>query len=417
MQGSPAMSPAGPWAILRRRAWIVAVAALAAAFTGYLVASHRERTYQSSAVILVGPINAGIDTLRASGPLAETYAELATSRPVVAETERALHASGLRGRLRAHANQATRLLTIDARDPDPARAAQIANRHARSLLDLARERASGAIPSGRLRVVDPAVPDPSGVGPAVAPITVLAGLAGLAAALLLVLLADRSTATIADPAELELLTGVPCLATVGRAPLRRERGGVPVVEGAPRSRAAEEYRLLAAKLEAVGGRSIAVLSADGTTGGVVAANLAGALTARGARIALVDLDETLPNGHESIPEAGEHAASANGNGAGTGLALRRPEAAAVARAMRGGTDGARALLRELLADADIVVLHPPGGAGSPSGLIWARVAEATLLAVQRERTPRRDVANAVQSLRLVQARIAGAVLTPGSWWQ
>jgi capsular polysaccharide biosynthesis protein len=414
MQGSPTMSPAGPWAILRRRAWIVAVAALAAALTGYLVASHRERTYQSSAVVLVGPINAGIDTLRASGPLAETYAELATSRPVVAETERALHARGLQARLRAHANQATRLLTIDARDPDPARAAQIANRHARSLLDLARERASGSIPSGRLQVVDPAVPDRSGVGPAVAPITVLAGMAGLAAALLLVLLADRSTATIADPAELELLTGVPCLATVGRAPLRRERrGGVPVVEGAPRSRAAEEYRLLAAKLEAVGGRSIAVLSVDGTTGGVVAANLAGALTARGARIALVDLDETLPNGHEGVPET----ASANGNGAGTGLALRRPEAAAVARAMRGGTDGARALLRELLADADIVVLHPPGGAGSPSGLIWARVAEATLLAVQRERTPRRDVASAVQSLRLVQARIAGAVLTPGSWWQ
>jgi hypothetical protein len=61
-----------------------------------------------------------------------------------------------------------------------------------------------------------------------------------------------------------------------------------------------------------------------------------------------------------------------------------------------------------------VVLHPPGGPDSPGGLVWARVAEATLLAVQRRRTPRRDVASAVRSLRLVQARLAGAVLTAPS---
>jgi hypothetical protein len=61
-----------------------------------------------------------------------------------------------------------------------------------------------------------------------------------------------------------------------------------------------------------------------------------------------------------------------------------------------------------------VVLHPAGGAGSSTGLAWAGVAEATLLAVQRQRTPRHDVTSAVQSLRLVQARLAGTVLTARS---
>jgi Mrp family chromosome partitioning ATPase len=395
--GSSVLTIGGLAGVMRRRGWIVVVATLLAGLAGNVAAARRASHYESSAVLLVGPINAGIDTLRASGPLAETYAELAKSRPLVTGTELATRAGGL---------------------------ARIANAHAGTMLRLAARRASGSIPSGRLSVVDPAVPDRSSVGPSAATITVLAALAGLVAALLLVVLADRSAATVADEGDLELLTGIPCLAAVGRGPLGRARG-IPVIERAPRSRAAEDYRLLAAKLEALGGRTIAVLSVDGG-GGVVAANLAGALTARGARIALVDLDaagpvadgdpdgEDAPDGHVN----GTGPATIDGDDAvGTRLALRRPESSDVERALRGGTQGARKLLRELLADADIVVLHPPGGAASLEGLTWARVAEATLIAVERERTPRRDIAAAVQSLRLVQARLAGAVLTPGSRWQ
>jgi hypothetical protein len=79
-----------------------------------------------------------------------------------------------------------------------------------------------------------------------------------------------------------------------------------------------------------------------------------------------------------------------------------------------GSEGARAVLARLLAESDVVVLQPAGGAESSTGLAWAGVAEATLLAVQRQRTPRHDVTSAVHSLRLVQARLAGAVLTARS---
>lgn len=422
---------AGLAAVIRRRAWLLVAAAAVAALAANLTAGGQPRSYEAKAVLLVGPINAGLDTLRASGPLAETYAELAGSRPVLASTERRLQMRDLAAVLHVESNQATRLLTIAARDSDPVRAARIANAHADSLVALASQSATGSVPSGRLQVVDPAVPDSSSVGLNPTTLTVLAGIVGLLAALLLFVLTDRPAATIRDGDELEMLTGVPCLAIVGRTPLRRRRSRGPVIAPAPDSRAADQYRMLAAKLDAVGGSSVAVLSVDGADGGVVAANLARALTARGTRIALVDLDVELPertdardrsSGDDRDLFAGDELSVPGERDAGdsvahTGVVLRRPAASSVEDALRGGIEGARALLRELLEDADVVVLHPAGGANSPTGLIWARVAEATLLAVQRERTPRRDVATAVQSLRLVQARIAGTVLTSASRWQ
>src|SRR5690242_14100929 len=192
--GSGVLTLGGLVGVLRRRGWIVVIATLIAALAGSVAAGRRAQHYESSAVLLVGPINAGIDTLRASGPLAETYAELAKSRPIVAGTERAVRTGGLGPKIRVRANQATRLLTIDVRDSDAARAARIANAHARSMLRLAARRASGTIPSGRLSVVDPAVADRSAVGPGATTIVVLAGLAGLVASLLLVVLVDRSAA-------------------------------------------------------------------------------------------------------------------------------------------------------------------------------------------------------------------------------
>jgi Mrp family chromosome partitioning ATPase len=267
------------------------------------------------------------------------------------------------------------------------------------------------------------VPEAAPVGPGATTLTIAAGLVGLLVALLIVALVDRSSGAVRDAEELEALTGVPCLASVGRTALRH--GRTPVVEHAPHSRAADEYRLLAAKLDALGARSVAVLPVDGAPGGVVAANLVGALGARGARITLVDLDEgsvrEFRGGDEQPPaedvaalEAGTPPGGEHGKH-GKSVALRRPEASAVEEALRGGTEGARALLRDLLADSDLVVLHPAGGAGSPTGLIWARIAEATLLAVQREHTSRRDVTSAAESLRQVRARLAGTVLTAPAW--
>ena len=392
-----------------RRAWMVVLVTGAAALAGHAVALDHPRVHVAKALLLVGPLKAGIDTLGASGPMAETYAELARSRPVLAETARRVRQRSVGANLEVSANQTTRLLTVEARDPDPATAAQLANAHAASLVALASRRPPAGVRSGKVQVVDPAVAGGAAVGLDPTTLTILAGLLGLAVSLGAVALVESSRSTIRDAGELEVVTGVPCLASVGRAALRRRR--TPIVDRRPFSRAADEYRLLAAKLDALDARSIAVVSVDGAPGGGVAANLVGALGARGMRVAVVDLDDV--DGPPPPP-------SASGNGSGGpvagGLALRQTSPSTVEDALRGGSQGARTLLTQLLAESDVVVLHPAGGADSPGGLVWARVAEATLLAVQRGRTPRREVASAVQSLRLVQARLAGAVLTAPPRW-
>jgi polysaccharide biosynthesis transport protein len=391
-----------------RRAWIIVLVTGAAALAGHAVALDHPRVHVAKALLLVGPLKAGMDTLGASGPMAETYAELARSRPVLAETARRVRQRSVRANLEVSANQTTRLLTVEARDPDPVRAARLANAHAASLVALASRRAPAGVPSGRVQVVDPAVAGEAAVGLDATTLMILAGLFGLAASLGAVALVESSRSTIRDGGELEVVTGAPCLANVGRAALRRRR--TPIVERRPLSRAADEYRLLAAKLDAFGARSIAVVSVDGAPGGGVAANLVGALTARGMRVAVVDLDDPSP---QSPPVA-----TGNGSGASKAgeLTLSQASSSTVEQALRGGSEGARRLLTQLLAESDVVVLHPAGGADSPGGLVWARVAEATLLAVQRQRTRRREVASAVQSLRLVQARLAGSVLTAPPRW-
>src|SRR5512132_789033 len=178
---------AGIW----RRAWIVVLATAGAALAAHVAVADHPRVHEANAVLLVGPLKAGIDTLRASGPLAETYAELAGSRPVLAATDRRLHERGAASGISTSANQTTRLLTVEARNADAARAARIANAHAATLVALAARRASGAIPSGRLQVIDPAVPSGSAVGLDAPTPTILAGLRAVADAVAPVALPQR----------------------------------------------------------------------------------------------------------------------------------------------------------------------------------------------------------------------------------
>jgi Mrp family chromosome partitioning ATPase len=77
----------------------------------------------------------------------------------------------------------------------------------------------------------------------------------------------------------------------------------------------------------------------------------------------------------------------------------------------GAFDLARAqtLLGRLLKTSDYVVVNVPPADRSPSSLVWARAADATVLVVDRRKTTRRAVAGAVQSFSLVGANLIGTV--------
>src|SRR3954454_19016351 len=77
------MTGPGLLMLIRRWWWLVAMSAVAAAGIGWLVASQTAKTYTAETKLLVGPVSADFNTLHASGELGKTYAELATSRPIL----------------------------------------------------------------------------------------------------------------------------------------------------------------------------------------------------------------------------------------------------------------------------------------------------------------------------------------------
>jgi capsular polysaccharide biosynthesis protein len=365
---------AGGLAALKRWRWILLAGTLAAGVAGYVTAGGGPPTYESRAVLLVGPISTNLDTLRAAGQLAETYAQIATSGPALAATaQRAGVGSGPLD-VRASASPVTRLLNITARASDAQLAARVANANAAELVNLAAQRKP--VSPGYLQVISPAAAGDPTTGPGNLTIAVVAALAGLLGTLAVGLALDRSGAAVHDVEDLEQLSGASCVGRVSRSALRGGRGRDPVVERDPGSPAADEYRLLVARLGLSGLHSVLVIG-DDEDGATVAANLAAALEASGIRAALLEVDSHVPG-----PQR---------NGAS-------------------GEGGPKARLARAAAKADIVLLHAPSLQQCPAALRWAACADGTLLVVRRDHTSRDDVQLTAEHLGRARASLVGTVL-------
>ena len=152
------MELTGYLAVARRWWWTLLVATWVAALAGLLVASRITPTFEAQAQLLVGPNNTDSDTLRASGLLVQTYAQLAISSEPLKSTAQELGVADpvkLGQAVRATANDTTRILTIRAQDSDPEKAARIANTLAEELIHLT----TGATtrPEGQLEIIGKAI--------------------------------------------------------------------------------------------------------------------------------------------------------------------------------------------------------------------------------------------------------------------
>lgn len=453
--------------IVARRWWpVILLAAIVTGVTAYVAASRVPPTYEAQVTLLTGPINTDFATLRASGDLARTYAELATSGPVLAGAIQQLRldttAEKLRLSVRATSNDVTRLVRIRVRDTDGAKAARIANELARRMTGLTQrvpreavdlvdgllrqpeiagltpetqrqiETAAGRLLrqplQGRLEIVDPAIQPVVPVAPRVSLITLLATLAGLVGASILVLIKEFSSDTVEGEEDLAELTSLPLLGSIG--PLRRrlpvqERG--VVVESAPASAPANDYRLLATRIGFLDGdadeaRTILVVGSDEKDGGgTVAANLATVLAAGNQRVTLVDANEAQPevtrlfglNGEPGYGELVSREENVNGVGVERSEGLFVLPRGGVSDELLLDVPRARKALEHLLGESDRVVLAAPSVESSQSTLVWAHVADATVLVVRRGKSKRDTVSEAVQALRLSGARIAGSVIRDG----
>ena len=344
--------------VLRRWRFMLVVASVASGVVGYLVATGAQPHYEASTRLLVGPLGGEDKVLRASGPLAETYAKLATTRALLDGTARRLALSRADIDLRAEANAVTRLLTLRVRSTYAPLAARVANTHAAALVALSTRRGAGSARAGRLIVVEPAVPSGRHVGTPAIAVAALSALAGLVSAFVLALAFERTDDAIASAEDVEAATGLPCVGA-----------------GA-----------LVAKLGAERGQSLLLIDMHGEPG-PVARCLADALARQGSRVAVVDVGDR-DDGTPVLPVA--TASAGNGNGS--------------------PGPSAEAVLHDLEAEADVVVVRAARLERAPSTLTWARVVGGTVLVAERERTMAHELRATVDALRLVAAPIVGTVL-------
>jgi len=390
---------------------------------GFLVANRLPAAYEAEAQLLVGPLSADKDTLAAAGAQARTYAALATTTPVLADTARR---SGLGGsaaavRSKVHdvtASDITRLISVRVRDSEPARAATIANALAGVLVD----RAKPGPLAGRLAIVETAAAPRTSVGPSASLIVPLAAVAGLLGAFGIVVLVDSLTTAVRTERDLAAVSPVAVLGSVNGA----RRGDRPLVmEAEPHSAAAAAYRLLATKISLSNSerplRSILVLDAHGGhSSGRLAANLAAALAEDGTRVVVIDGGEQA-----GVMELFQHDGKASTETVQRARPLRIGQLTFDRFRLRGPQlivvqprkpseplypEQAAETIEHLLTGADLVVLTAPPVDGSASSMVWAHAADATLLVAERDHTKREQMVPAVESLRIAEANVIGTVL-------
>ena len=132
----------GQIALLWRWAWLIALVAVGMAVAGYSYSSVQPKVYQAQATLIVGQslsaISPEYNALLASQRLSQTYASVATTRPLlqrVADAEgAAVSPEDLRSQVLAVAPRDSTLITITVIDGHPERAARLANAVAAELM-------------------------------------------------------------------------------------------------------------------------------------------------------------------------------------------------------------------------------------------------------------------------------------------
>ena len=187
------------------------------------------------------------------------------------------------------------------------------------------------------------------------------------------------------------------------------------------SAAATVYRVLAARIvygdpnETL--HSMAIVDSESDTGSaVVAVNLARALSRLGRRVVLIDGGargdlatlygvEAAPGIRDILTREVQPRSAMRMIGERLALVPSGYEGADLVDAER-----AKAVLRELLAYADIVIVATPPVQAGPAALAWTRAVDGTVLIARRDHARRQDISAAAETLSHVGGRLIGAIL-------
>ena len=412
-----------------RRWWLALLAAaVVAGCIGLGVASVIAPTYEAEVRLLVGPLNTDVNTLRASGQLARTYAELATSEPLLAATISSLEDPGVTVDdvdVRATADEVTRVLAIRVRAKEEDAVAPIANGLAEQLGD--RVDTGIVRPEGELQVVDAARPPDAPVAPRVPLTGVLSALAGLLVATTLVLVFEYLTPMVRTSEQLERIRpDVPLIATLPRRTERYLRNRGPARDALGGGPTVATYALAGARLSATpvdGDRSaVFVVMSAGPLGQAshVAVNLAAVYVAQGRQPILVEADRAAatsrvlgidperPGATDQLAQPSDTIELVHVQLAGAiGVDVLPYGTAGRTFAARSGVER---LLSTLGRHGDPVIVEVPAIARDPDSLAWASAADAVLLVVQRNRDRLDEVEAALDALLASGAHVVGMLV-------
>ncbi len=417
------MELSGYLAILRRWWWTLLVAAWVAGLMGYVIAGRIEPTYESSARLLVGPINSDTNTLRASSQLVQTYAEIATSSGLLLATVKEMGlepdaAADLAGAVRTIANDTTRILTVQVEGPSAELTSQAANTIAAQLIETT-SRGGTSQAEGQLTVLDFAQVPSSPVAPQVSLIVLMSVAAGLLGAIVLVLLVEYLADRIQDREELGRATG--------RRVIGEVSAGAPAATATRVSDAAaltptHDYAPLVAGLtfgEAADGRRdlVVAMADEGPHGSDLAAGLAAA-AAEWRPVVLIDADPNgrlswllgasgLPGLHDPL---GYRERLTDRIVQGSVPNTRILPAGTNPGSTNPSPEDVRELLESLAGPGDVVIVDAGTLPNSSTAMVWAGVIGSTVLVVRRGSTRRSVVRQATALLDMVHATLVGSIL-------
>ncbi len=319
------------------------------------------------------------------------------------------------------------LITIAVSNPDPVRAADIANAIATSLAtavpQLEPEAADGSSPVRLSRVTDaqPALKPSSPNVPLNLALGVLVGLAlGIGVAVLRTTLDNR----VRTPRDAEQITQAPAIGAIAYDAKAKERP--LIVHADPLSPRAESFRALRTNLQFLdmGGRASFVITSSIPSEGksTTTINLAIALADAGKRVALLDTDLRKPKVAEYLGIEG---------GAGlTDVLIGRARVDDVLQPWGGrslfvlpagkvppnpsellGSQQMATLLDALEREFDVVLCDAPPLLPVTDAAILARATSGALLIVSAGRATKHQLTGATEALSTVGAKLAGFVMS------
>jgi non-specific protein-tyrosine kinase len=277
----------------------------------------------------------------------------------------------------------------------------------------------------KLTLVEAAVPVATPISPDIRRNVLAAVIAGLVLGLAAMMLLEYANDVIYTPEALRKVTGLTYLGGLARhKKLRGANGTQLVTVASPETLAAESYRILRTNLQIAGTDrhlpSLLITSpsrGDGKTS--VAANLAVVLARAGKQVILIDANLRKPQlasifglaeqgGVASMLEA-DQMPEPQAVSAVPGLAIVPAGGHALNSSEILGSQRMYRLIQECKARADVVLIDSAPLWYSDT-LALAPQVDGVLLVVSSGATGRENTINAVESLRLVGARIIGTVL-------